>query len=74
MNGSNGLYAVYSRHFQIHQDHVRLQGAPEDVATVLENLQEMLTVQDVSADYPDRNNPNSVRRYLTVLFLATKGD
>ena len=54
--------------------HVRLQGAPEDVATVLKNLQEMLTVQDVSADYPDRNNPNSVRRYLTVLFLATKGD
>ncbi len=54
--------------------HVRLQGAPEDVATVLKNIQEMLTVQDVSADYPDRNNPNSVRRYLTVLFLATKGD
>lgn len=54
--------------------HVRLQGAPEDVAAVLKNIQEMLTVQDVSADYPDRNNPNSVRRYLTVLFLAAKGD
>ncbi len=54
--------------------HVWLQGAPEDVATVLKNLQEMLTVQDVSADYPDLNNPSSVRRYLTVLFLAAKGD
>ncbi|HNS37008.1 MAG TPA: hypothetical protein PKM01_04440 [Anaerolineaceae bacterium] len=53
--------------------HVRLQGTPEDVAVVLAQIQDLLTIQDISAEYPDRNNPNSVRRYMTVLFLATKG-